>query len=75
MTKKLICRLRDDPLILQNLWKLAVIIILLESYCLWVETFKVNRVPHHSIHDPFLSEKGFYLSCAQIIVGESHFLL
>uniref|UniRef100_A0A336KSV3 Protein ARV n=2 Tax=Culicoides sonorensis TaxID=179676 RepID=A0A336KSV3_CULSO len=53
----------------KNLWKLAVIIILLESYCLWVETFKVDRSSPQSIHDPFLSEKSFYLSCAQIILG------
>ncbi|XP_063709879.1 protein ARV1 [Culicoides brevitarsis] len=51
----------------KNLWKLAVVIVLLESYVTFNDN--VNRAPQYSINDPFLSEKGFYLACAQIILG------
>lgn len=49
---------------------MAVIIILLESYCLWVETFKLDKQPQ-TYDDPFLPEKGFYLSCGQVILGNT----
>lgn len=47
----------------KNLWKLAVIITLLESYCRWVEQFKSDD--YH--YKPFESEKAFYCAGLQVI--------
>lgn len=55
----------------KNLWKIGIILILLEAYCLWTETFiKFTNVCYRSDHpDPFLAEKGFYLSSLHILIG------
>ncbi|XP_055641311.1 protein ARV1 [Toxorhynchites rutilus septentrionalis] len=55
----------------KNLWKIGVIQILLEAYCLWTETFsKFTNVRYQSKHvDPFLAEKGFYVSSLHIFIG------
>lgn len=48
----------------KNLWKLAVIITLLESYCHWVEKFNND-------YKPFESEKAFYCAALQVIFGNA----
>ncbi|XP_065088738.1 protein ARV1 [Ochlerotatus camptorhynchus] len=55
----------------KNLWKIGIILILLEAYCLWTETFsKFTNVRYRSDHvDPFLAEKGFYVSSLHILIG------
>lgn len=56
----------------KNLWKIGIILILLEAYCLWTETFsKFTNVRYRSDHtDPFLAEKGFYVSSLHILIGK-----
>ncbi|XP_055610125.1 protein ARV1 [Uranotaenia lowii] len=55
----------------KNLWKIGVILTLLEAYCLWTETFgKFTNVRYRSDQaDPFLAEKGFYVSTLHIVIG------
>lgn len=58
----------------KNLYKLLMVITLLESYCLWMETFDLkNRVGFSrsdTPKDPLFLEKGFYLSTIQIILSK-----
>lgn len=55
----------------QNIWKLAIILILLESYCLYTDTFDhFTSIKYKSrINDPQLSEKGFYVSTLHIVIS------
>uniref|UniRef100_A0A8D8BDU7 Protein ARV n=1 Tax=Culex pipiens TaxID=7175 RepID=A0A8D8BDU7_CULPI len=55
----------------KNLWKIGIILVLLEAYCLWTEAFsRFTNVRYRSDHaDPFLAEKGFYVSLAHIFIG------
>lgn len=54
----------------KNLYKILMIITLLESYCLWMETFERNQIGFNKdeTRDPLYLEKGFYLSTIQIIL-------
>ncbi|XP_058825056.1 protein ARV1 [Topomyia yanbarensis] len=55
----------------KNLWKIGIILVLLEAYCLWTEAFsRFTSVRYRSDHsDPFLAEKGFYVSSFHIFIG------
>ncbi|XP_058453289.1 protein ARV1 [Malaya genurostris] len=55
----------------KNLWKIGIILVLLEAYCLWTEAFsRFTSVRYRSDHaDPFLAEKGFYVSSFHILIG------
>lgn len=54
----------------KNLYKILMVITLLESYCLWMETFERNQIGFNKdeTRDPLYLEKGFYLSTIQIIL-------
>lgn len=55
----------------KNLYKILMVITLLESYCLWMETFDKSRagfIKEDGSRDPLYMEKGFYLSTIQIIL-------
>lgn len=54
----------------KNLYKILMVITLLESYCLWMETFDKSRAGFikEELADPLFLEKGFYLSTIQIIL-------
>lgn len=54
----------------KNLYKILMVITLLESYCLFMEIFdkKVGFSRNDNIRDPLYMEKGFYLSTIQIIL-------
>ncbi|XP_053696082.1 protein ARV1 [Sabethes cyaneus] len=55
----------------KNLWKIGIILVLLEAYCLWTEAFsRFTNVRYRSDQaDPFLAEKGFYVSSVHILIG------
>jgi DNA-directed RNA polymerase subunit N (RpoN/RPB10) len=55
----------------KNLYKILMVITLLESYCLWMETFERNRnefTRENDAKDPLFMEKSYYLSNLQIIL-------
>lgn len=52
----------------KNLYKILMVITLLESYCLWMETFDKSRFGIVPERDPLYMEKGFYLSTIQIML-------
>lgn len=54
----------------KNLYKILMVITLLESYCLWMETFDKNRIGMIRENDSLYVEKGFYLSTIQIMLCE-----
>lgn len=49
----------------RNLYKILMIITLLESYCLWIERFPTKQV--HENNDVLFLERGFYLSTLHVI--------
>lgn len=59
----------------RSLYKLLMVITLLESYCVFVKT--IERTPFENNHeithetqaDPLFMEKGFYISTMQIALG------
>uniref|UniRef100_A0A182Y7C5 Protein ARV n=1 Tax=Anopheles stephensi TaxID=30069 RepID=A0A182Y7C5_ANOST len=55
----------------KNLWKIGVILILLEAYCFWTDAFGgITSISYRShVNDPFLSERGFYLSTVHFVAG------
>ncbi|XP_053660112.1 uncharacterized protein LOC128709151 [Anopheles marshallii] len=55
----------------KNLWKIGCVLILLEAYCFWSDAFRgITSISYRSrVNDPFLSEKGFYLSTIHFVVG------
>ncbi|ETN64430.1 hypothetical protein AND_003856 [Anopheles darlingi] len=55
----------------KNLWKIGCILILLEAYCFWTDAFRgITNISYRShVNDPFLSEKGFYLSAIHFLTG------
>ncbi|XP_058058182.1 protein ARV1 [Anopheles bellator] len=55
----------------KNLWKIGCILILLEAYCFWTDAFRgITSISYRShVNDPFLSEKGFYLSTVHFLTG------
>ncbi|XP_053680845.1 protein ARV1 [Anopheles nili] len=55
----------------KNLWKIGCILILLEAYCFWTDAFRgITSISYRShVNDPFLSEKGFYLSTVHFVAG------
>ncbi|XP_040154493.1 protein ARV1 [Anopheles arabiensis] len=55
----------------KNLWKIGCILILLEAYCFWTDAFRgITSITYRShLTDPFLSEKGFYLSTVHFVAG------
>jgi lipid intermediate transporter len=56
----------------RNLYKILMVITLLESYCLFMESFEKNKnsfgITDESAKDPLYLEKGFYLSTIQIVL-------
>uniref|UniRef100_A0A182J9I5 Protein ARV n=2 Tax=Anopheles atroparvus TaxID=41427 RepID=A0A182J9I5_ANOAO len=55
----------------KNIWKIGCILILLEAYCFWTDAFRgITSISYRShVNDPFLSEKGFYLSTVHFLTG------
>lgn len=61
----------------KNLYKILMVITLLESYCLWMEIYdkKIGFKDEDAAKDPLYLEKGFYLSTIQIILCEFQSIL
>lgn len=60
----------------KNLYKILLVITLLESYCLWMEKFDKNRIgflTENAAKDPLYMEKGFYLSTIQIVLSNAEY--
>lgn len=63
------------------LYKLLMVITLLESYCVFVKT--IEKIPfendgditHNTQADPLFMEKGFYISTIQIALGKFEVLI
>lgn len=51
-----------------RLWKVSLIVLILESYCLWME-FSQKGISLINSDDPLYSEKGFYMATLQILLG------
>lgn len=60
----------------KSLYKLIMVITLLESYCVFVKTIertpfeKDGGITHVTQADPLFMEKGFYISTIQIALGK-----
>ncbi|CRK95112.1 CLUMA_CG008590, isoform A, partial [Clunio marinus] len=59
----------------KNLYKILMVITLLESYCLWMEIYDKKVGLSEPNRDPLYLEKGFYLSTTQIILSNFSFFM
>lgn len=65
----------------KSLYKLLMVITLLESYCVFVKTIEKipfendGEITHETQADPLFMEKGFYISTIQIALGKFEVLI